>query len=105
MILHRVRVSHMAQMQDMPDFPPAPELDPVTSRLDPAKATPAETRAEVVLRQGQLRRCHSGAANMDHQMHDLLLEPFTGSRATARSRPSPSAASRTAPRTCTTAGT
>ena len=36
-ILDRVQVSHMAQMQNMFDFPPAPKLDPVTCRLDPAE--------------------------------------------------------------------
>src|SRR5205814_8180549 len=33
MIFDRVQVSHMAQLQNMLDFPPAPKLDPVTSRL------------------------------------------------------------------------
>src|SRR3981081_3301089 len=42
--LDRVQVSHMAQMQNMFDFPPAPKLDAVTGRLDRAKATPAELR-------------------------------------------------------------
>src|SRR5206468_5312468 len=44
MILDRVQVSHMAQMQNMLDFPPAPKLNPVTGRLDPAKATAEELR-------------------------------------------------------------
>jgi cytochrome c peroxidase len=34
MILDRVQVSHMAQFQNMLDFPPAPKLDPTTSRLN-----------------------------------------------------------------------
>ena len=33
-ILDRIQVSHMAQMQNMLDFPPAPKLDPITGRLD-----------------------------------------------------------------------
>ena len=37
-ILDRILVTHMAQMQNMFDFPPAPKLA-VTGRLDPAKAT------------------------------------------------------------------
>src|SRR5436305_872434 len=45
-ILDRVQVSHMAQMQNMFDFPPAPKLDPATSRLDPAKANESEIRGE-----------------------------------------------------------
>jgi hypothetical protein len=36
-ILDRIQVSHMAQMQNMLDFPPAPTLDPVTGRLDKSK--------------------------------------------------------------------
>jgi hypothetical protein len=34
-ILDRIPVSHMAQMQNMFDFPPAPKLDSVAGRLDP----------------------------------------------------------------------
>ncbi|OYW26749.1 MAG: cytochrome B6, partial [Chthoniobacter sp. 12-60-6] len=44
MILDRVQVSHMAQMQNMFDFPPAPKLDPVTGRLDKSKASESEKR-------------------------------------------------------------
>jgi cytochrome c peroxidase len=77
-ILNRVQVSHMAQMQDMFDFPPAPKLDPLTSRLDPSKATPAELRGEkLFFGKAQCANCHSGHAYMDHQMHDLHLERFT----------------------------
>src|SRR5437868_14789282 len=36
-ILDRIQVSHMAQMQNMFDFPPAPKMT-VMGRLDPAKA-------------------------------------------------------------------
>src|SRR6185436_13361594 len=42
-ILDRIEVSHMAQMQNMFDFPPAPKLNAL-GRLDPAKATQAELR-------------------------------------------------------------
>ena len=44
-ILDRIPVSHMAQMQNMFDFPPAPKLT-VTGRLDPAKATAGELAGE-----------------------------------------------------------
>src|SRR5678809_411113 len=47
-ILDRVRVSHMAQAQNMFDFPPAPKLDPMTMRLDPKKASEAELRGEKI---------------------------------------------------------
>src|SRR5919199_6809059 len=43
-IIDRVQVSHMAQLQNMLDFPPAPKLDPDTGRLDPKKASAAELR-------------------------------------------------------------
>src|SRR5919205_347157 len=45
MILDRVQVSHMAQMQNMFDFPPAPKLNAM-GKLDPAKASESERRGE-----------------------------------------------------------
>jgi SRSO17 transposase len=42
-------MSHMAQMQNMFDFPPAPKLT-VTGRLDPAKATAGELAGERLCR-------------------------------------------------------
>jgi len=78
MILDRVQVSHMAQFQNMLDFPPAPKLDPMTSRLIPEKATEAEMRGEkLFLGKAQCATCHSGPAFLDHQMHDLHVERFT----------------------------
>jgi hypothetical protein len=47
-ILDRVQVGHMAQMQNMLDFPSAPKLDPMTGRLDRSKATPSEVRGEEI---------------------------------------------------------
>jgi cytochrome c peroxidase len=77
MILDRVQVSHMAQMQNMLDFPPAPKLDPVTGRLDPAKATQSELRGEqVFFDKGQCGSCHAAPFYLDNQMHDLHLERF-----------------------------
>jgi cytochrome c peroxidase len=75
-ILDRVRVSHMAQFQNMLDFPPAPKLNPM-GRLNPAKATPQELRGEAVFfGKGQCASCHTPPAYLDHQMHDLHLERF-----------------------------
>jgi cytochrome c peroxidase len=75
-ILDRVRVSHMAQMQNMFDFPPAPKLD-LFGRLDPMKASEAELRGQEVFHgKGRCAECHSGAFFLDHQMHDLHLERF-----------------------------
>jgi cytochrome c peroxidase len=76
-IIPRVQVAHMAQLQNMLDFPPAPKLAP-TGRLDPARATPSELRGEQVFHgKGQCVPCHAGPAFMDQQMHDLRLERFT----------------------------
>jgi cytochrome c peroxidase len=76
-ILDRVRVSHMAQMQNMFDFPPAPKLNP-QGRLDAARATENERRGEALFfGKAQCGACHSGPAFLDHQMHDLKLERFT----------------------------
>jgi cytochrome c peroxidase len=75
-ILDRVAVSHMAQMQNMFDFPPAPKLD-ATGRLDPAKATPNEARGqEIFFGKGRCGTCHVPPAYLDHQMHDLRVERF-----------------------------
>ncbi|MFY4728031.1 cytochrome B6, partial [Nitrospira sp. BLG_2] len=76
-ILDRVRVSHMAQMQNMLDFPPAPKLDPMTGRLDAKKATENEMRGEkIFFGKGQCAACHTPPFYLDHQMHDLHLERF-----------------------------
>jgi cytochrome c peroxidase len=73
----RINVTHMAQLQNMLDFPPAPKLDKTTGRLDPAKATEAEMRGEkLFFGKAQCATCHSGVAYLDHQMHDLGLERF-----------------------------
>jgi cytochrome c peroxidase len=75
-ILDRVPVSHMAQMQNMFDFPPAPKLD-VTGRLDPAKATPSERRGEVLFfGKARCSSCHPAPFYLDDKMHDLKLERF-----------------------------
>ena len=77
MILDRVQVSHMAQMQNMFDFPPAPKLNPVTGRLDRTKATEAEIRGEdLFFGKAQCATCHTAPSYLDHQMHDLKVERF-----------------------------
>ncbi len=78
MILDRVQVSHMAQFQNMLDFPPAPKLDPITGRLNRKVATEAEARGEdLFFGKAQCATCHTGATFMDQQYHDLQLERFT----------------------------
>jgi cytochrome c peroxidase len=77
MILDRVQVSHMAQMQNMFEFPPAPKLDPTTGRLDPRKASDAEKRGEAVFfGKGKCAVCHPAPFYLDHEMHDLGVERF-----------------------------
>jgi cytochrome c peroxidase len=76
-ILDRVRVSHMAQMQNMFNFPPAPKLT-VFGRLDPDKATESELRGEkLFFGKAQCAFCHPAPFYLDNQLHDLQLERFT----------------------------
>lgn len=76
-ILDRIQVSHMAQMQNMFDFPPAPKLDPVTGRLIRGRASESELRGEqVFFGKGQCASCHPAPFYLDNQMHDLHLERF-----------------------------
>src|SRR4051812_47601354 len=80
-ILSRVQVAHMAQMQNMFDFPPAPKLD-ASGRLDRSKASEAELRGEgVFFGKGQCGSCHPAPSYLDQQMHDLHMERFVGDEA------------------------
>jgi cytochrome c peroxidase len=75
-ILDRIQVSHVAQMQNMFDFPPAPKLT-VTGRLDPAKATASEIAGEnLFFGKAQCSTCHPAPSYLDNQMHDLHVERF-----------------------------
>ncbi len=75
-ILDRIAVSHMAQMQNMFDFPPAPKLD-VQGRLVPSRATDAERRGEALFHgKAQCSGCHPPPVYMDQLMHDLHTERF-----------------------------
>jgi cytochrome c peroxidase len=76
-IIPRVQVAHMAQVQNMLDFPPAPKLNAV-GRLDPTRATPNELRGEqIFFGKGQCATCHPAPFYLDHLMHDLKVERFT----------------------------
>jgi len=75
-LLDRVQVTHMAQMQNMIDFPPAPKLT-VFGTLDRKKATPQEIKGEeLFFGKARCVSCHLPPAYTDHQMHDLHLERF-----------------------------
>jgi cytochrome c peroxidase len=75
-ILDRIEVSHMAQMQNMFDFPPAPKLDAL-GRLDPVKATQTELRGEkLFFGKAQCATCHVPPFYLDNKMHDLKVERF-----------------------------
>jgi len=75
-ILDRIQVTHMAQMQNMFDFPPAPKLT-VTGTLDPAKATAGELAGEkLFFGKAQCSTCHPAPVYLDNQMHDLHVERF-----------------------------
>jgi len=75
-IIPRVQVTHIAQMQNMFDFPPAPKLNAL-GRLDPDRATEAEKRGEkLFFGKAQCSVCHPAPFYLDNQMHDLHLERF-----------------------------
>jgi cytochrome c peroxidase len=75
-ILDRIQVTHMAQMQNMLDFPPAPKLT-LTGHLDPSKASESELRGEkLFFGKAQCAVCHPAPFYLDQQMHDLQLERF-----------------------------
>ena len=76
-ILDRIQVSHMAQLQNMLDFPPAPKLNPVTGRLDSKKATESELKGEkLFFGKAECALCHPAPFYLDDKMHDLHLERF-----------------------------
>jgi cytochrome c peroxidase len=75
-LLDRVPVSHMAQMQNMFDFPPAPKLD-LQGHLIPSRATDAEMRGERLFNgKAQCASCHPAPFYIDQLMHDLQAERF-----------------------------
>jgi cytochrome c peroxidase len=72
----RSAIPHMAQAQNMIDFPPAPKLNRL-GLLDPKKATEQEQRGEkLFLGKGRCAVCHPAPFYLDQFMHDLHLEDF-----------------------------
>ncbi len=74
--LPRSVIPHMAQAQNMFDFPPTPKLNRL-GRLNPKKATEQELRGEKLFSgKAQCSTCHPAPFYLDHLMHDLHLEEF-----------------------------
>jgi cytochrome c peroxidase len=74
--LPRSVIPHMAQAQNMLDFPPAPKLT-VTGRLNPKKATEQEIRGEgLFFGKANCAVCHPAPFYLDDKMHDLHVERF-----------------------------
>jgi cytochrome c peroxidase len=70
------QVHFMAEFQALLDFPPAPKLD-VFGKLDPAKATDAEKRGEVLFHgKARCATCHPAPYYTDNTMHNLRAERF-----------------------------
>ncbi len=74
--LPRSVIPHMAQAQNMLDFPPAPKLNRL-GRLDTSKATQQELAGEkLFFGKAQCGVCHPAPFFLDDKMHDLRLEEF-----------------------------
>jgi cytochrome c peroxidase len=74
--LPRSVIPHMAQAQNMLDFPPAPKLNRL-GRLDRRKATKLEIAGEeLFFGKAQCATCHPAPFYLDDKMHDLHLEEF-----------------------------
>ena len=74
--LPRSVIPHMAQAQNMLDFPPAPKLNRM-GVLDRTKATPDEIAGEeLFFGKAGCAACHPAPFYLDDKMHDLRLEEF-----------------------------
>lgn len=70
------QVHHMAEFQNILDFPPAPHLG-IDGLLDPELAAEAELRGqELFFGKAKCADCHSLPYYTDHAMHDLRTERF-----------------------------
>ncbi len=74
--LPRSVIPHMAQAQNMFDFPPAPKLNRL-GRLKASEATEAELAGEALFfGKAQCGVCHPAPFYLDDKMHDLRLQEF-----------------------------
>ena len=70
------QVHHMAEFQELLDFPPAPKLG-VDGRLVPEISSPEELRGEALFHgKAKCASCHAPPYFTDNTMHDLKLERF-----------------------------
>ena len=70
------QVHHMAEFQELLDFPPAPKLN-VLGTLDEQQATPAELRGQMLFfGKAQCSVCHPAPYYTDNTMHNLKTERF-----------------------------
>ncbi len=70
------QVHAMGEFQAILDFPPAPKLG-WDGKLDPARATPQETRGQAVFfGKGMCGTCHAAPYYTDNLMHNLRVERF-----------------------------
>lgn len=70
------QVHHMAEFQELLDFPPAPKLN-LFGKLDTTLASESELRGqEIFFGKGQCATCHSGPYYTDNLMHNLRTERF-----------------------------
>jgi len=104
MILDRVQVSHMAQMQNMLDFPPAPKLD-FEGRLDHDQASESEIRREkLFFGKARCSQCHPAPTTLISKCMICMSSDSSTNRRKERSRALRSAASRKVRPTCTMEG-
>ncbi|HVJ68773.1 MAG TPA: cytochrome B6 [Caulifigura sp.] len=70
------QVHHMAEFQELLDFPPAPKLN-VLGKLDKSLASESELKGEALFHgKAQCAVCHSGPYFTDNLMHNLQTERF-----------------------------
>ena len=70
------QVHHMAEFQELLDFPPAPKLG-LDGKLVAAKASPAELRGQALFfGKANCASCHAPPYYTDNSMHDLKVERF-----------------------------
>jgi cytochrome c peroxidase len=74
-----VQVHMMAEVQDLLDFPPAPNLRVVDGKLDPRKFSPDSPEMHgqaLFFGKAQCGGCHPAPYYTDNSMHNLQVERF-----------------------------